>query len=411
MKKIIKKHLLVCNCIAVVSAVLMGIQGCRQDREPEIEVALWNLDVYEDYTKQVQDLVPDVRIKWVKGQRDLGYYRQLAETGNIPDIITVRKVSLKDSLNLDPYLMDLTKTEAASAYYDIYLENYKTLDGKVFWVPMSGTVDGIVANKRLFDKYGIPVPKDFDSFLSACEAFDKHGITGYSLDLHQDYNALHLLQGMGIEELSSVDGIIWRRDYEDGTINQLDTKVWLPAFKKLERLNMSNILDQDTMYSDDLLCYDKFMDGTQAMVNISSESFSKILPGQDLEILPYFGREQDFLLTYPTFNVAVSKGVEENSRKKEAAWKVLMAMTSSQAQEVLNEHTDGLISYKRDITFEYSGAMSMVQKYLETNRTYLRLGSEEFFGISTKTLDGMLENHLSAERALDLMNTYLSHPE
>ena len=153
------------------------------------------------------------------------------------------------------------------------------------------------------------------------------------------------------------------------------------------------------------------MDGTQAMVNISSESFSKILPGQDLEILPYFGREQDFLLTYPTFNVAVSKGVEENSRKKEAAWKVLMAMTSSQAQEVLNEHTDGLISYKRDITFEYSGAMSMVQKYLETNRTYLRLGSEEFFGISTKTLDGMLENHLSAERALDLMNTYLSHPE
>lgn len=91
---------------------------------------------------------------------------------------------------------------------------------------------------------------------------------------------------MGIEELSSVDGIIWRRDYEDGTINQLDTKVWLLTFKKLERLNMSNILDQDTMYSDDLLCYDKFMDGTQAMVNISSESFSKILPGQDLEILP-----------------------------------------------------------------------------------------------------------------------------
>lgn len=78
--------------------------------------------------------------------------------------------------------------------------------------------------------------------------------------------------------------------------------------------------------------------------------------------------------------MAVSKGVEENSRKKEAAWKVLMAMTSSQAQEVLNEHTDGLISYKRDITFEYSGAMSMVQKYLETNRTYLRLGSEEFLG-------------------------------
>lgn len=91
---------------------------------------------------------------------------------------------------------------------------------------------------------------------------------------------------MGIEELSSVDGIIWRRDYEDGTINQLDTKVWLPAFKKLERLNMSNILDQDTMYSDDLLCYDKFMDGTQAMVNISSESFSKSFPARTWKSSP-----------------------------------------------------------------------------------------------------------------------------
>lgn len=411
MKKINRKHLLRCGCIAIVLAGLISIQGCQENIKPEIEVALWNLDVYEDYTNQVQSLVPDVKINWVKGQRDLSYYRQLAETDCLPDIITVRKFSLKDSLGLNPYLMDLTKTEAAASYYDIYLENYKTMDGKVFWVPMAGTVDGIVANKRLFDEYDIPVPKDFNSFISACEEFNNQGITGYSLDFSQDYNALHLLQGMGIEELSSVDGIIWRKGYEDGKIKQLDIKVWMPAFKKLERLNTLKILDKDTMYSDDILSHERFMDGTQAMVNISSESFSKILPGQDLIILPYFGMEQDFLLTYPTFNTALSKGVEESSRKKDAAWKVLMAMTSSQAQEVLNAQTDGLISYKRDITFEYSGSMGTVQKYLETNRTYLRLGSEEFFEISQKTLDDMLENHLSAENALELMNRYLSLSE
>ncbi|PNV62782.1 hypothetical protein C0033_07090 [Clostridium sp. chh4-2] len=411
MKIINKKRLIGCGFALAVFAGLPGICGCSESRKPEIEVALWNLDVYENYTKQVQSLVPDVTIKWVKGQRDLDYYKQLSETDSLPDIITVRKFSMKDSLSLNPYLLDLTRTEIASSYYDIYLENYKTREGKVFWVPMSGTVDGIVANKELFEQYNIPVPSDFESFISACQEFEKHGIRGYSLDLSLDYNALHLLQGMGIESLSSVDGMVWRKDYEEGKTNHLDSKVWLPAFEKMERLNTLKILDKDTMYSDDVGSYERFMEGTQAMVNISSESISKLLPGKDLEILPYFGEDQDFLLTYPTFNAAVSKGVEESSEKEKAAWKVLMAMTSSQAQEVLNQYTDGLISYKRDISFEYDGSMSMVQRYLEKNRTYIRLGSEEFFENSRITVDEMLVNHMSAESALELMDDLMSSSE
>ena len=70
-----------------------------------------------------------------------------------------------------------------------------------------------------------------------------------------------------------------------------------------------------------------------------------------------------------------------------------------------------MIPYKRDISFEYDGSMSMVQQYLERNRTYIRLGSEEFFEISKITVDEMLENHFSAEGALDLMNDLLSHSE
>ncbi|WP_146774924.1 hypothetical protein [Enterocloster clostridioformis] len=41
----------------------------------------------------------------------------------------------------------MTKTEVASSYYDIYLGHYKTSEGNVFWIPMAGTVEGIVANK------------------------------------------------------------------------------------------------------------------------------------------------------------------------------------------------------------------------------------------------------------------------
>lgn len=406
MKKICKRALL-CGCVIVILAALLCLSGCGKNQKTEIEVALWNLDVYSDYIERVQELVPDVKILWVKGDRSLGYYKQLAQDGNLPDIITARKFSLKDSLSLNPYLLDLTKTEVASAYYDIYLENYETIEGEVFWVPMAGTVDGIVANKKLFEQYNISIPRDFEGFISAWTEFEKLGIRGYSLDFGVDYNALHFLQGMGIENLASVDGIVWRKNFEGGETNQLDPKVWLPAFEKMERLNKLNLLNTDSMYYDDVLSYEKFVEGTQAMVNISSESISKLLPGMDLEILPYFGEEQDFLLTYPSFNAAISKGVEKNSEKKEAAWKVLQAMTSPQAQEILNQYTDGLVSYQRDIALESGEDMKMVQQYLEKNHTYIRLGAEEFFKASRDTLVEMLENNLSAQSALDLMNDYL----
>lgn len=407
MKKISRRYLL-SGCVIVILAALLCILGDRKDKKIEIEVALWNLDVYSNYTERVQALVPDVKILWVKGDRSLDYYKQLAEDDNLPDIITARKFSLKDSLSLNPYLFDLTKTEVASSYYDVYLENYETGEGEVFWVPMAGTVDGIVANKMLFEEYGISVPKDFDGFISACVEFEKHGIRGYSLDFKVDYNALHFLQGMGIENLSSLDGIVWRKEFEGGEIKQLDPHVWMPAFEKIEKLNRMYLQNLDTMYFEDLISQEKFAQGTQAMVNVSSESISKLFPGMDLEILPYFGEKQNFLLTYPSFNAAISKGVGKNSKKKEAAWKVLKAMTSPQAQEILNQYTDGLVSYQRDVSLECGEGMETVQQYLETNRTYIRLGSEEFFKVSRDTIVEMLENNLSARSAFDLMNDYLS---
>ena len=110
MKIINKKWLIGCSSIIAICAVTRSVWGCSKNTKPEIEVALWNLDVYDHYTEQVQSLVPDVKIKWVEGQRNLDYYKQLAETESLPDIITVRKFSMKDSLSLNPYLMDLTRT-------------------------------------------------------------------------------------------------------------------------------------------------------------------------------------------------------------------------------------------------------------------------------------------------------------
>ena len=263
-------------------------------------MALWNLNLhdgfYADYMEAVDRQVPDVKIHWVKGESALGYYQELAEEGNLPDIITARRFSMKGALELNPYLMKLTGSELTSSYYDIYLENYKTSEGEVFWLPMAGTVDGIIANRALFEEYQIPIPLDFEGFVFACQEFERYGIRAYSLDFSADYNSMHFLQGMGIESLCSVDGIAWRKEYEEGRTDQLDSAVWMPAFEKMEKLIRQGVLKPEMINYEDSFAYDDFAEGRQAMTNISSESISRLLPGMDLKFCHILGISRIFYL-------------------------------------------------------------------------------------------------------------------
>ena len=69
-------------------------------------------------------------------------------------------------------------------------------------------------NKDLFEKYEIPLPTDYESFVSACRAFDKVGIHGLTADYYYDDTCMETLQGQSASELSSVDGRKWRTAYK-----------------------------------------------------------------------------------------------------------------------------------------------------------------------------------------------------
>ena len=111
--------------------------------------------------------------------------------------------------------MDLSTTNAAGAVYDTYLNNFKNQDGSVNWLPVCADAHGFVVNKDLFEKYDIPLPTDYESFVSACQAFDEVGIRGFTADYYYDYTCMETLQGLSASELSSVDGRKWRTIYSD----------------------------------------------------------------------------------------------------------------------------------------------------------------------------------------------------
>ena len=128
----------------------------------------------------------------------------------MPDIITCRRFSLHDAAELKDNLMDLSTTEAAGAVYYSYLENFTNTDGTVNWLPLCGEVDGLVANRGLFEQYNIPLPTDYDSFVYACREFEKAGIRGFVADFSYDYTCMEVLQGLSIPEIVSLEGSMWR---------------------------------------------------------------------------------------------------------------------------------------------------------------------------------------------------------
>lgn len=177
-------------------------EECGKEDAETITVYLWTTNLYEKYAPYIQEQLPDINVEFVVGNNDLDFYRFLKENGGLPDIITCCRFSLHDASPLKDSLMDLSTTNAAGAVYDTYLNNFKNEDGSVNWLPVCADAHGFVVNKDLFEKYDIPLPTDYESFVSACQAFDKVGIRGFSADYSYDYTCMETLQGLSASEQS-----------------------------------------------------------------------------------------------------------------------------------------------------------------------------------------------------------------
>ena len=251
-KKRWNRALAVLLMMVTAISLLSGCGGKSAEKEDgeTITVYLWSTSLYEKYAPYIQEQLPDINVEFVVGNNDLDFYRFLKENGGLPDIITCCRFSLHDASPLKDSLMDLSTTNEAGAVYDTYLSNFMNEDGSVNWLPVCADAHGFIVNKDLFEKYDIPLPTDYESFVSACEAFDKVGIRGFTADYHYDYTCMETLQGLSASELSSVDGRKWRTTYSDPESTKregLDDTVWPEAFERMEQFIQDTGLSQDDL--------------------------------------------------------------------------------------------------------------------------------------------------------------------
>ena len=350
-----KRGLSVLLAVLVTAACLLtgcGTQKSEAQEDAEtIQVYLWNTTLYEKYAPYIQSQLPDVNIEFIVGNNDLDFYKFLNENGGLPDIITCCRFSLHDAAPLKDSLMNLATTNEAGAVYNTYLNSFKNEDGSVNWLPVCADAHGFVVNRSLFEKYGIPLPTDYDSFVSACQAFEKHGIRGFDADYFYDYTCMETLQGLSVSELSSAEGRKWRTAYSDPASTEkvgLDDTVWPTAFKNLEQF----IRDTGLNAADLTLIY-------------------------------------------------------EDINRRDKAMQVLRVMLSEEAQNRIVYDGQDILSYSQNVSLRLTDYLEDVRPVVEQNHMYIRIASNDFFSVSKDVVSRMIAGEYTAEQAYQAFNAQL----
>ena len=402
--------------LVMVTAISL-LSGCvgksaeKEDAET-ITVYLWSTSLYERYAPYIQDQLPDVNVEFVVGNNNLDFYKFLKENGGLPDIITCCRFSLHDASPLKDGLMDLSTTNAAGAVYDSYLSNFMNEDGSVNWVPVCADAHGFIVNKDLFEKYDIPLPTDYESFVSACQAFDKVGIRGFTADYYYDYTCMETLQGLSASELSSVDGRRWRTTYSDPDNTKregLDSTIWPEAFERMEQFIKDTGLSMDDldMNYDDIV--EMYQSGKLAMYFGSSFGVKMFQDqGINTTFLPFFQENgEKWLMTTPYFQVALNRDLTQDETRRKKAMKVLNTMLSEDAQNQIISDGQDLLSYSQDVNLKLTEYLKDVKPVIEENHMYIRIASNDFFSVSKDVVYKMITGEYDAEQAYQSFNSRL----
>ena len=408
------KRLISLLLVLVMAAVLFA--GCSKEKESgkasdgkiSISMYLWDRSMLKELSPWLEEKFPNIEFTFIQSFNTMEYYKDLMARGEtMPDIITCRRFSLNDAAPLSEYLMDLSRSEVAGTFYSSYLEVNRETSGAIRWLPMCAEVDCTMANKDLFDQYGIPLPTNYEEFVAAIDAFEAVGIKGYQTDWDYDYTCLETMQGCAIPELMSLEGTQWRMEYESETEEEqvgLDDTVWPKVFEKYEQF-LKDVRfeqgDEELRFSEVM---EPYFEGKTAMVRNTAALADNITQerGTRSVILPYFGETSDdnWLLTYPMCQVAVSKQVEEDDAKREAVMEVLLAIFSEEGQKHVAAGTS-VLSYNKEVKINPTPAQEYVQDCIDRNHLYMRLASTEVFSISQDVGHRMMTGEYDAQAAYD----------
>ena len=397
--------------LAFLLALACGMSllaGCgakkRSGKEDHLTVYLWDNNMIEYVVPYIKEQLPGQEIEFIVGNNNVDLYNYLAEHGDLPDIITTRRFSQKDAEALQPYLLDMGAYDVVSEYYPYALQYYADSDGAIKWLPVCGIPETIIANKSLFDRYGIKIPTNYEEFAECCTKLHESGIKPYTSELAMDWAAHSLIQGAAIDRFSSIEGIEWRSRIESSQEEEsFRDHFWKQIFSEVNTFLKDTYLTAEDLECNLETARERFVNGEAAMFRGTPGVMEYLKSHMDSELvrIPYFSQTSDesWIYTYPSFNIAFNRKLEENEEKLDLAMKVLDCFLSEKGQKLVADG-DGMISYTAHVKSSFDGMMG-VEEQIQNNAFYIRYASNGSFSGSLQAVKGLLSGQMDETQAYE----------
>lgn len=404
----------------LVAGVLLAtavLSGCGQSKkeisknDDHLTVYLWENSLMKNIVPYIQEQFPDHDIEFIVGNNDTDLYSYFEEHGELPDIITVRRFSGTDAQDLQPYLMDFASYDVVSRYYSYALQYYKNSKGEIQWLPICGIPQTIIANKTLFDQYGIKIPENYEEYAQACQQFYDNGIKPYSLDLAEDWSAHEVIQTGAIGEFMSLDGIKWRSSAESASENiAFDDALWERIFSETNTFLRDSHFTKEDISVDINTATQMFLEGKAAMFHGYPALMQEFQEQMDAELIriPFFSQISDeaFINMTPSLNIAFNKDLEKDQEKLDLALDVLDCMISEEGQKLIAEGS-GVISLNIDVPSMMEDVPGLEDE-ISDNSVYIRYSAQKSFDASLEAVHGLLSGEMDATQAYNVFRNLMN---
>ena len=404
----------------LVAGVLLAtavLSGCGQSKkeisknDDHLTVYLWENRLMKNIAPYIQEQFPDHDIEFIVGNNDTDLYSYFEEHGELPDIITVRRFSGTDAQDLQPYLMDFASYDVVSRYYSYALQYYKNSKDEIQWLPICGIPQTIIANKTLFDQYGIKIPENYEEYAQACQQFYDNGIKPYSLDLAEDWSTHEVIQTGAIGEFMSLDGIKWRSSAESASGDiAFDDALWERIFSETNTFLRDSHFTKEDISVDINTATQMFLEGKAAMFHGYPALMQDFQEQMDAELIriPFFSQISDeaFINMTPSLNIAFNKDLEKDQEKLDLALDVLDCMISEEGQKLIADGS-GVISLNIDVPSMMED-VSGLEDEISDNSVYIRYSAQKSFDASLEAVHGLLSGEMDATQAYNVFRNVMN---
>ena len=354
-------------CTTMVAGLMAGTASAEE--KTTIRMTYWNSeDTVQAMLDYLAEAEPEVEIEFQfidNSNYDTIVDTQLsAEEG--PDIICESPGSALKHARLG-YLEPLN--DLGAKYSDAGTSVY-SYEGDTYALPGISWFEGIYFNKALFEENGIELPKTFEEYIDVCKQFQELGITPLAAGLKSWEPMLkNSMAYVAAEYLSTEEGSGFGESYRNGEVTLDGT--WNTYLETWSAMITEGIYTTDMTGIDHDQALEQFATGQAAMFCSGPwdlETIQSKNPDLQLDMMPFYGSSESegWLIGGPGCGFAVNA----NSENKEAAMKIVEAISTVEGQTALWENNQGGSSYLDGASFELPEVYTSAASALDAGNVY-----------------------------------------